>query len=70
MFHFAPSAPLCIPQWAYTDFFGIAPNTKSQQVNEFVINIRKGKKTESMRFSTEYRPDVLTEALVSDTKES
>ncbi|XP_033628714.1 dnaJ homolog subfamily C member 13-like isoform X2 [Asterias rubens] len=58
-----PSTLEVTNQWAYTDFFGIAPNTKSQQVNEFVINIRKGKKTESMRFSTEYRPDVLTEAL-------
>ncbi|XP_038048790.1 dnaJ homolog subfamily C member 13-like isoform X3 [Patiria miniata] len=50
-------------QWAYADFFGIAPNSKSQTINEFVINIRKGKKTESMRFSTDHRPDVLTEAL-------
>lgn len=51
-------------QWAYKDFCGIAPNSKGQQsTNEFIIAMRKGKKTETMRFSTDHRADLLTRAL-------
>ena len=53
-------------QWPYQEFYGIQPNTKAQLNNEFIISIKKGgKKAETMRFSTEHRADVLTEALVS-----
>ena len=44
---------------------GISPNTKAPTTSEFLINVRKGKKQETMRFSTEHRADVLTEGLVS-----
>ncbi|XP_072047448.1 dnaJ homolog subfamily C member 13-like isoform X2 [Amphiura filiformis] len=50
-------------QWGYNDFMGISPNTKAPTTSEFLINVRKGKKQETMRFSTEHRADVLTEAL-------
>ncbi|EDV26296.1 uncharacterized protein TRIADDRAFT_21978 [Trichoplax adhaerens] len=48
-------------QWAYTDFFGIQITPKPGY--EFTITIRKGKKSQTMTFSTEYRADVITEAL-------
>ena len=43
---------------------GISPNAKAPTTQEFLINVRKGKKQETMRFSTEHRADILTEALV------
>ncbi|XP_071508513.1 dnaJ homolog subfamily C member 13-like [Diadema antillarum] len=59
-----PSTMEVTNQWPYKEFFGIAPNTKAQLNNEFIISIKKGgKKQETMRFSTEHRPDVITEAL-------
>lgn len=39
------------------------PNLKAQGNNEFVINIKKGKKVENMRFSSDHRADILTESL-------
>ena len=39
------------------------PNTKAKATNEFTINIKKGKKTEKMTFSSDFRSDILTEAL-------
>ena len=50
-------------QWPYEEFISIAPNTKQPQTNEFLITMRKGKKTDTMRFSTDHRADLLTEAL-------
>ncbi|BFZ15550.1 hypothetical protein BsWGS_18589 [Bradybaena similaris] len=51
-------------QWPYSEFISIVPNTKVAQNQEFLINIKKGpKKTESMKFSTDHRADLLTEAL-------
>lgn len=51
-------------QWAYDEFIGIAPNIKAANNQEFIITMKKGaKKTETMRFSTDHRADLLTEAL-------
>ena len=52
-------------QWPYEDFISIGPNLKSTTGNnEFVITMKKSmKKTDTMRFSTEHRADLLTEAL-------
>jgi DnaJ family protein C protein 13 len=50
-------------QWNYNEFNSIIPNLKSQGNNEFVINIKKGKKADSMRFSSDHRADILTECL-------
>ena len=41
----------------------IVPNLKAQGNNEFMINIKKGKKVDNMRFSSEYRANILTESL-------
>ncbi len=53
-------------KWPYEEFISIVPNVKGPQNNEFIITMRKGpKKTDSMRFSTDHRADLLSEALVS-----
>lgn len=52
-------------QWPYSEFVSIVPNVKAPGNNEFIITMRKGpKKTDSMKFSTDHRSDLLTEALV------
>ena len=53
-------------QWPYEDFISIGPNLKSPTgTSEFLITMMKKntKKTDTMRFSTEHRADLLTEAL-------
>ncbi|KAK0045772.1 dnaJ subfamily C member 13-like isoform X1 [Biomphalaria pfeifferi] len=51
-------------QWAYNEFISIVPNTKAVNNQEFIISMKKGaKKTDSMKFSTDHRADLLTEAL-------
>lgn len=51
-------------QWPYSEFVSIVPNVKAPGNNEFIITMRKGpKKTDSMKFSTDHRSDLLTEAL-------
>jgi DnaJ family protein C protein 13 len=39
------------------------PNLKAQGNNEFLINIKKGKKADTMKFSSDHRADILTECL-------
>lgn len=35
-----------------------------QVPNEYIITMRKGKKIDNMRFSSEHRTDILSEALI------
>lgn len=35
-----------------------------QVPNEYIITMRKGKKVDNMRFSSEHRTDILSEALI------
>ncbi|XP_023223609.1 dnaJ homolog subfamily C member 13-like, partial [Centruroides sculpturatus] len=58
-----PSTMEITNQWPYNEFISIAPNLKGQISNEFLITMKKGKKTDTMRFSSDHRPDILTEAL-------
>ncbi|XP_042237903.1 dnaJ homolog subfamily C member 13-like isoform X4 [Homarus americanus] len=53
-------------QWYYHDFLNITPALKGvgQVPNEFIITMRKGKKVDHMRFSSEHRTDIISEALV------
>ncbi|KAJ9591556.1 hypothetical protein L9F63_001910, partial [Diploptera punctata] len=48
-------------QWLYSDFINVLPVAK--QNYEFKITFRKERKIDSMTFSSEYRADLLTEAL-------
>ncbi|KAK6166630.1 hypothetical protein SNE40_023278 [Patella caerulea] len=50
-------------QWPYNEFISIVPTVKAPSNSEFVITMRKGKKTDNMKFSTDHRADLLTEAL-------
>ena len=52
-------------QWPYGDICGIGPVGKGQGT-EFNLTFRKGsgKKSETLKFSTEHRMELLTEALV------
>ena len=54
-------------QWPYEEFLSIVPNVKAgPNSNEFLITMKKGpKKTDTMKFSTDHRADLLTEALVN-----
>ncbi|KAI0215552.1 hypothetical protein LSAT2_032400 [Lamellibrachia satsuma] len=59
-----PSSLDVTNQWSYEDFISIAPNVKAPNNNEFVITMKKAqKKSDTMRFSTDHRSDVITEAL-------
>ncbi|XP_045611089.2 dnaJ homolog subfamily C member 13 isoform X2 [Procambarus clarkii] len=53
-------------QWYYHDFINITPALKGvgQVPNEFIITMRKGKKVDHMRFSSDHRTDIISEALV------
>ncbi|XP_076044368.1 receptor mediated endocytosis 8 isoform X2 [Oratosquilla oratoria] len=53
-------------QWQYPDFINITPALKGvgQVPNEFIITMRKGRKVDNMRFSSEHRTDIISEALV------
>lgn len=50
-------------QWQYNDFISISPVTKGGTSEEFTILIKKGKKTETMKFASDVRAEILTEAL-------
>lgn len=50
--------------WPYSDVIGLMPVTKSPSNNEFLFSMRKAnRKTDQMRFSSEFRNEILTEAL-------
>ncbi|ELU18389.1 hypothetical protein CAPTEDRAFT_227625 [Capitella teleta] len=51
-------------QWPYEEFVSIVPNVKSPSNSEFIITMKKGaRKVDTMKFSTDHRADLLTEAL-------
>lgn len=50
-------------KWPYNELVSIVPNFKAQANNEFIINIKKGKKSDNMKFSSDFRADILTESL-------
>ncbi|XP_046378006.2 dnaJ homolog subfamily C member 13-like [Haliotis rufescens] len=51
-------------QWPYSEFISIVPNVRGPTNTEFIITMKKGvKKTDTMKFSTDHRADLLTEAL-------
>ena len=55
-------------QWPYDEFISIVPNVKSPASNtEFLINMKKKNgKTDTMKFSSDHRAEILSEALVRD----
>ena len=58
-----PSSMEATNQWLYEDFLGIVPGARGGSPHEFTILVRKGKKSETMRFSSEHRAELITETL-------
>lgn len=57
-------------QFEYQDFVGIEPLVSRSSDTEFIIKYRKnreGRKIGDMKFASEYRAEILTEALVSNS---
>lgn len=51
-------------KWEYSDFISVQPINRNQLGSpEFTITVRKERKNETMKFSSEHRPHLLTEAL-------
>lgn len=50
-------------RWSYSDFLNIVPLKTQEKQHDFQISFRKERKTDTMRFSSEYRSELLTEAL-------
>lgn len=51
-------------KWEYSDFISVQPAVKSPLgSHEFIITMRKERKVDNMKFSSEYRAHLLTEAL-------
>ncbi|XP_012235865.1 dnaJ homolog subfamily C member 13 isoform X2 [Linepithema humile] len=51
-------------RWEYSDFINVQPTNRSQLgSHEFTITVRKDRKNDTMKFSSEHRPHLLTEAL-------
>lgn len=51
-------------KWEYSDFINVQPVNKSQLgSHEFTITMRKERKNDTMKFSSEHRSHLLTEAL-------
>ncbi|XP_012285401.1 dnaJ homolog subfamily C member 13 isoform X2 [Orussus abietinus] len=51
-------------KWEYSDFISVQPTNKNQVgSHEFSITMRKERKIDTMRFSSEHRTHLLTEAL-------
>ncbi|XP_055340824.1 dnaJ homolog subfamily C member 13-like [Paramacrobiotus metropolitanus] len=48
-------------QWAYNDIVSIAPATKGHGGAELTLTVRKGKKIDTLKFSSDHRTDILTE---------
>jgi DnaJ homolog subfamily C member 13 len=54
---------ILIIKWPYNEISSALPNFKAQTNNEFLVNIKKGTKKDNLRFSSDYRADILTEIL-------
>lgn len=51
-------------RWEYSDFINVQPINRSQLgSHEFTITVRKERKNDTMKFSSEHRSHLLTEAL-------
>jgi len=50
--------------WQWTDVYNVTPLSTGDHPNQFQLVHRKGKGTDSMRFETDHRSDVLTYCLL------
>lgn len=60
-----PSTLEVTNRWAYSDFISFTPlKTAGSVQNEFQITMKKERKIDTMKFSTDHRVHLLTEALM------
>ncbi|KAL5285788.1 DNAJC13 family protein [Megaselia abdita] len=50
-------------RWSYGDIISIAPSKNSSIPHEFILTLRKEKKVDNIKFSSEYKNDILTSIL-------
>ncbi|XP_011292961.1 dnaJ homolog subfamily C member 13 isoform X2 [Musca domestica] len=50
-------------RWTYSDIVSAAPSKASNIPNEFILTVKKDKKLDSIKLSSEYRNDILTSIL-------
>ncbi|XP_029728722.2 dnaJ homolog subfamily C member 13 isoform X2 [Aedes albopictus] len=50
-------------RWQYNEIVSVLPNKSGNTSNEFVLNLRKDKKVDTVRLSSEYRNEILTSLL-------
>lgn len=50
-------------RWQYNEVVSVLPNKSGNTSNEFVLNLRKDKKVDTIRLSSEYRNEILTSLL-------
>lgn len=61
---FNPNAPLDVTnEWPWSELNGLSLDSKSRSPSEFILSIRKKGKVDNMRFSSEHRDELLTEAM-------
>jgi DnaJ family protein C protein 13 len=59
-----PSTLEVTNRWAYSDFISLQPQKSAGNTpSEFVITMKKERKIDHMKFSTEHRAQLMTEAL-------
>ena len=59
-----PSSLDVTNKWEYADFISVQPTNRNQVgLHEFSITMRKDRKADTMKFSSEHRSYLLTEAL-------
>ncbi|XP_055606556.1 dnaJ homolog subfamily C member 13 isoform X2 [Uranotaenia lowii] len=50
-------------RWQYNEVFSALPNKYGNTTNEFALNLRKDKKLDTIKFSSEFRNEILTTLL-------
>jgi len=61
---FNPQNPTDITnKWPWNELNGLSLDSKTRSNTEYLLHIRKKGKVETMKFSTEHRDELLTEAM-------
>lgn len=50
-------------RWGYSDVVAVAPNKTPSTPHEFILIIKKDRKTDTIKLSSEYRNEILTSIL-------
>lgn len=50
-------------KWIWSDVIGVTPNKQLNSINEFNLIVKKDRKTDTIRLSSEFRNDIITSIL-------